>query len=110
MIEKPDVLNDPGFSFGEDVDHIIIFLFDIVGVVHNHFRDVGKWDVVDVPQKHRLYDLKKRVFIILLFLHLFPLLRLFSFAPRLSFVHLFNRFRLYLGREVVDSHEVEDFK
>lgn len=36
VVEEVDILYDLGFHFGEDVDHVIVLLLYVVGVVHYH--------------------------------------------------------------------------
>lgn len=37
MIEKVEIFYNFGFHFGENVDHVIMFLFYVIGIVYYHF-------------------------------------------------------------------------
>lgn len=57
----------------QDFDLIVVVLFDVVGIVHDHLDKTWKRDLVKVTQKNCLEDLEERrlLLIFLLCLYLF---------------------------------------
>ena len=46
MIEEGDVLQNPRLCLCEDVDHILMFFLDVVGIVDHHLGHAWYGDIV----------------------------------------------------------------
>jgi len=52
MVEEGNVLEDSGFRFGEDIDHIFMIFFDIIGIMDHHLCQTRNGHFIQIPKQH----------------------------------------------------------